>query len=122
VAVLMHSTHSESAPCTCRVTGPDFDQTRFNKACPYHGEGGTMVARIPGMDRIGGPGSPGPKPPRRKSHGRYGRGDDRVPCALCDGYGDVVNPGNADPGRAITDWLPSVGCPRCGQTGKDPKP
>jgi hypothetical protein len=85
-------------------------------ACSVHGIGDHLV------QRIGGPGSPGPQAPRRKSHGRYGRGDDHVPCALCDGYGDVVNPGNADPERAITDWLPPVGCPRCGQTGKDPKP
>jgi hypothetical protein len=47
---------------------------------------------------------------------------DPPPCALCDGYGDVVNPGNADPAVKVTDWLPPVGCPRCGQTGKDPNP
>lgn len=47
---------------------------------------------------------------------------DPVDCALCHGHGDICNPGNADPERAITDWLPPVGCPRCGQTGKDPNP
>lgn len=55
--------------------------------------------------------------PRRRSHG-----DESVPCALCGGYGDVVNPGNADPAVKVTDWLAPVGCPRCGQTGKDPNP
>lgn len=53
------------------------------------------------------------------------RGDhkpDPAPCALCYGHGDVVNPGNADPTLKVTDWLPPVGCPRCGQTGKDPNP
>jgi hypothetical protein len=74
------------------------------------------------LNRIGGPGSPGPQGPRRRSHGRYGRGDDHVPCALCDGYGDVVNPANADPAVSIGDWHPPIGCPRCEQTGKDPNP
>ena len=45
-----------------------------------------------------------------------------VACALCEGDGDVVNPGNADPGRAVEDWLAPVVCPRCGGTGVDPKP
>jgi prepilin-type processing-associated H-X9-DG protein len=53
---------------------------------------------------------------RRQDHG--GRG----PCAFCDGYGDVVNPGNGDPAVKVTDWLAPVGCPRCGQTGKEPNP
>lgn len=58
---------------------------------------------------------------------RYGRlpehdADDSVPCALCDGDGEVVNPGNADPSVKVTEWLHPVGCPRCGQTGKDPNP
>ena len=73
-------------------------------------------------NRIGGPGSPGPQGPRRKSHGRYGRGDDHVPCALCDGDGEVCNPLNADPATKVTDWYPPVRCPRCGATGKDPNP
>jgi hypothetical protein len=68
------------------------------------------------LTRIGGPGSPGPS-----YLDRYRR-DDRPPCALCDGGGEVVNPGNADPAVAIGDWLYPVGCPRCGQTGKDPNP
>jgi hypothetical protein len=55
---------------------------------------------------------------RRRSH----RGRGNIPCALCDGHGDVVNPGNADPAVKVTDWLPPIGCPRCGQTGKDPNP
>jgi hypothetical protein len=67
------------------------------------------------LNRIGGPGSPGP------SYLDRGR-DDRPPCAFCEGYGDVVNPGNADPAVKVTDWLPPVGCPRCGQTGKEPNP
>lgn len=45
-----------------------------------------------------------------------------VPCAFCNGFGEVVNPGNADPAVKVTDWLAPVGCPRCGQTGKDPNP
>jgi hypothetical protein len=100
--------------CTCG--GEESDGRGDVLACAVHGIGDHLA------NRIGGPGSPGPQPPRRKSHGRYGRGDDHVPCALCDGYGDVVNPENADPERAITEWLPPVGCPRCGQTGRDPKP
>lgn len=43
-------------------------------------------------------------------------------CAFCHGYGDVVNPGNGDPAVKVTDWLAPVGCPRCGQTGKEPNP
>lgn len=70
--------------------------------------------------RIGGPGSPGPQPPRRQRRGDHR--PDPPPCAFCDGYGDVVNPGNADPALKVTDWLAPVGCPRCGQTGKDPNP
>ncbi len=58
-----------------------------------------------------------PPIPRRGDHK-----PDPPPCALCDGCGDVVNPGNADPAVKVTDWLPPVGCPRCGQTGKDPNP
>lgn len=60
---------------------------------------------------------PPPHPPDAKS-----------PCALCApdgrwrGYGDVVNPGNADPTRAVDEWLPPVLCPRCGGTGWDPLP
>jgi hypothetical protein len=33
-------------PCTCRVTGLDYDQVRFDKACPYHGANGSMVAVV----------------------------------------------------------------------------
>lgn len=44
------------------------------------------------------------------------------PCALCQGHGDVVNPANSDPARKVTDWLPPVGCPRCGQSGIEPNP
>lgn len=58
-----------------------------------------------------------PPHPRRGDHK-----PDPPACALCDGDGDVVNPGNADPAVKVTDWLPPVGCPRCGQTGKDPNP
>lgn len=43
-----------------------------------------------------------------------------IACAFCDGDGDVVNPGNADPERAVEDWQRPVVCPRCGGTGKDP--
>lgn len=53
------------------------------------------------------------------------RGDnkpDPPACALCDGYGEIGNPGNADPAVKISDWLPPIGCPRCGQSGKDPNP
>lgn len=67
-----------------------------------------------GLRRIGGPGAPGP---RRVSHR-----PDRPPCALCDGDGEICNPGNADPAVKVTDWLAPIGCPRCGQTGKDPNP
>lgn len=35
-----------NAPCTCKVTGPGFDQTKWNPACPYHGKNGTMIAVI----------------------------------------------------------------------------
>lgn len=45
-----------------------------------------------------------------------------MPCALCEGNGDVVNPANADRALATTDWLPPVPCPRCGGTGKEPNP
>lgn len=34
------------ARCTCTVTGPEYDDTTFDPACPYHGENGTMVARV----------------------------------------------------------------------------
>lgn len=73
-----------------------------------------------GLQRIGDPDSLGPHGPRRKRRGEHK--PDPLPCALCDGYGDVVNPGNADPAVKVTDWLAPVGCPRCGQTGKDPNP
>lgn len=43
-----------------------------------------------------------------------------VACALCGGDGEVVNPGNADPARAVDEWLPPVICPRCGGKGTDP--
>jgi hypothetical protein len=43
-------------------------------------------------------------------------------CALCHGDGEVCNPDNADPARAIEDWLPPVICPRCGGRGVDPCP
>lgn len=33
--------------CTCRVTGPAYEQTRFDRACPFHGDNGTMVAVWP---------------------------------------------------------------------------
>lgn len=32
--------------CTCTVTGPDYDDTTTDPACPYHGEHGSMVARL----------------------------------------------------------------------------
>lgn len=35
-----------SADCTCRITGPAYEQTRIDSACPFHGEGGSMVATI----------------------------------------------------------------------------
>lgn len=54
----------------------------------------------------------------RHSDGR----SERPPCAYCHGYGDICNPGNADPDRKVTDWLAPVICPRCGATGKDPNP
>jgi hypothetical protein len=43
-----------------------------------------------------------------------------MPCAFCHGDGEACNPGNADPERAILDWLAPIICPRCGGTGKDP--
>ena len=58
-----------------------------------------------------------PPTPRRGGHR-----PDPPPCALCDGGGEICNPGNADPAVKITDWLPPIGCPRCGMTGKDPNP
>jgi hypothetical protein len=57
--------------------------------------------------------------------------EDRVACGLCSsgfridegrGSGDVVNPANADPAVALTDWHAPVICPRCGGTGYDPNP
>ena len=59
---------------------------------------------------------------RNRAPRRGGHQPDPPPCALCDGYGDICNPGNADPARKVTEWLPPVGCPRCGQSGKDPNP
>lgn len=54
---------------------------------------------------------------------REGGGDDEgIPCGLCDGDGEVVNPDNADPSRPLVDWLPPVLCPRCAGTGRDPNP
>lgn len=47
---------------------------------------------------------------------------DRVVCQWCDGGGEANNPGNADPTRPLSEWLPPVICPRCGGTGKDPLP
>lgn len=35
-----------SGQCTCVVSGPDYDQTKFDRACPFHGEDGSMVATI----------------------------------------------------------------------------
>ncbi len=58
-----------------------------------------------------------PPIPRRGDHR-----PDPLPCALCNGDGDICNPGNADPAVKVTDWLAPIGCPRCGQTGKDPNP
>lgn len=49
-------------------------------------------------------------------------GEDRQPCAFCEGDGDVVNPGNGDPAVKVTDWLRPLPCPRCKGTGKDPNP
>jgi hypothetical protein len=69
--VMTPPTHSDYAekPCTCRVTGPDYEQTRFDKACPYHGENGTMVARLPIAPLT-------PMPPmRRNVKGRVVDGD-----------------------------------------------
>jgi hypothetical protein len=37
---------AKRAECLCRVTGPEYHQTRFNRACPYHGDNGSMVARV----------------------------------------------------------------------------
>lgn len=63
-----------------------------------------------------GPGLPlGPPPPEVLEL-------DDVPCGLCDGDGDVVNPDNADPSVALCDWLPPVICPRCRGRGRDPNP
>jgi hypothetical protein len=45
-----------------------------------------------------------------------------VSCGLCNGDGEVCNPGNADPTRGLEDWLPPVPCPRCRCTGIDPMP
>lgn len=70
--------------------------------------------RHPGLNLIG----PGPKlPARRQSHR-----PERPPCAFCHGDGEVCNPGNADPGVKVTEWLYPQVCPRCGGTGKDPNP
>lgn len=33
--------------CTCRITGPSYDETHFDDACPYHGKDGSMVAVVP---------------------------------------------------------------------------
>ncbi len=49
-----------------------------------------------------------------------GGGGGDIACALCHGDGEVCNPGNADPKRAVLDWLAPVICPRCGGTGRDP--
>lgn len=70
--------------------------------------------RAIGLERIGADG------PAAHASARIRAG--HLPCAFCDGYGDVVNPGNGDPAVKVTDWLAPVGCPRCGQTGKEPNP
>jgi hypothetical protein len=50
------------------------------------------------------------------------KGDDRQPCAFCDGDGEVVNPENAYPAVKVTCWLRPIRCPRCKGTGLDPNP
>lgn len=40
--------------CTCKVTGPGYEQTRWSAACPYHGKDGSMVAVV----KLGKRGSP----------------------------------------------------------------
>ncbi len=61
-------------------------------------------------------------PPRRGRCPCDDERHERPPCALCDGDGDACHPGNADPHRKVSDWLPPVVCPRCGGSGKDPNP
>lgn len=43
-----------------------------------------------------------------------------IPCAVCDGDGEMMNLGNLNPHVRIEDWLPPVACGRCGGTGWDP--
>lgn len=49
-----------TADCSCRITGPGYEQTRFDPACPYHGESGSMVAVVKLSDRRPKPVKPCP--------------------------------------------------------------
>lgn len=37
---------NDERACTCTVPDPRVGEPRFDPACPYHGEDGTMVVRI----------------------------------------------------------------------------
>lgn len=63
--------------CTCKVTGPGYDQTKFDPDCYYHGENGIMVAIL----------NVKPPAPKRPFTGGL---ITRRPCPHCGGDVDVV--------------------------------
>jgi hypothetical protein len=100
------------------------DKDTYNPAMPHihHFDYGRPEPFLK-LERIGskGPASEAPSRIRERIQRKRDHSDGPdMPCAYCHGYGDICNPGNADPNVKVVDWLHQINCPRCGATGKEP--